>query len=88
MATSNLPTNLSKAAQQGIIEFHKQAYNILNQQWNIREQMRQVDLAYLREQDLTAENQAAKISNRYGDPTKYQNITVPVVKPSVETAVS
>ena len=87
MATANLPTNLSKNTQQGIIEFHKQAYNILNQQWNIREQMRQVDLAYLREQDLTAENQKAKISNRYGDPTKYQNITVPVVKPSVEAAV-
>ena len=61
---------------------------MLNQQWNIREQMRFVDLAYIREQDWTKDNQRAKISNRYGDVTRYQDVTVPVVLPQVESAVT
>ena len=60
-----------------------QSYN-----WNMREQMRKVDLAYQRETDLTDEHTKAKISNRYGDSTKFQNITVPVVMPMVEAAVT
>jgi hypothetical protein len=50
--------------------------------------MRQTDLAYQREIDFTDEQMKAKISNRYGDPTKFQNITVPVVMPQVEAAVT
>jgi len=79
---------LPVAAQQGLREFHKQCYSLTNQQWNIREQLRQVDLAYMREKDWTAENQSAKIANRYGDATRYQNLCIPVVKPLVEAAVT
>jgi len=89
MATiSNTPVIISKSAQDGILQFHRSCYSLLNQQWNIREQLRQVDLAYMREQDWTSEHQAAKLSNRYGDSSRIQNLRIPVVKPLVEAAVT
>lgn len=56
-------------------------------QWNLREQMRRIDLAYIRENDLTDDNVAAKLRNRVGNADTFQNITVPVVMPQVESAV-
>lgn len=79
---------LSPTSQEGIIAFHRQAYGQLNQQWNIREQLRQIDLKYIREQDNTSEHSRAKLANRYGDSTKFQNVTVPVVMPQVTAAVT
>lgn len=81
------PMLLYVKSQAAIIEYHKQCYNMLNQQWNLREQMREVDLLYIREQDYTEEKQRAKRANRYGDTDKLQNITIPVVMPQVEAAV-
>jgi hypothetical protein len=86
MAT-NTPMLLTKTAQAGLLEFQKQCYTMLNTQWNIREQMRQVDLAYIREKDQTSIQQKSKLANRYGDANKFQNITIPVVLPAIESAV-
>jgi hypothetical protein len=86
MAT-NTPILLSKIAQAGLIVFSKQCYTMLNTQWNIREQMRQVDLAYIREKDQTDVHQKSKLANKYGDANKFQNITIPVVLPTIESAV-
>jgi len=88
MQKSNTPMILSRKAQEGIIQFQKQAYSLTNQQWNIREQLRQIDLAYIREADLTTENQRARLANSYGDSNRLQNITIPVVMPQVESAVA
>ena len=85
---ANLPFILAQNSQDALIAFSKQCYNMLNQQWNIREQMRQIDLAYQRELDYTNEQAAAKTLNRLGDPTKFQNVVVPVVMPQVEAAVT
>lgn len=82
------PLIIPEKSQEALIQFHKQCYGMLNQQWNLREQMRQVDLSYIREQDWTQENRRAKLANRYWDPTKFQNVTVPVVMPQVEAAVT
>jgi hypothetical protein len=87
MVQAATPMIIPKKSQEGIIQFHRQCYNLLNQQWNLREQMREVDLMYMREQDITKENQRAKLVNRSGDPTRYQNFTIPVVMPQVEAAV-
>lgn len=86
MAT-NTPMIITKTSQEGLLQFQKQCYNMLNSSWNLREQMRNIDLAYMRENDKTLEQQKAKISNKYGDSTKYQNITMPVIMPAVESAV-
>jgi hypothetical protein len=82
------PLIIPEKSQEAIITFQRQCYNMLNQQWNIRGQMRQRDLAYIRENDFTKENWRARLSNAYGDPTKFQNVTVPVVMPQVEAAVT
>lgn len=82
------PLLIPEASQHALLAFHRQCYSQLNQQWNIREQMRQIDLAYMREADFTNEQVRAKLANRYGDPTKFQNVTVPVVMPQVESAVT
>lgn len=87
MAT-NTPMILSDTAQAGILEFSKQSYIMLGASWNIREQMRQVDLAYMREKDQTDTQQKAKLANRYGDANKFQNVTIPVVLPTTESAVT
>lgn len=86
--SSATPMIIPEKSQAALVQFHKQCYSMLNQQWNLREQMRQVDLAYIRETDWTQEGWRAKLANRYGDPTKFQNVTVPVVMPQVESAVT
>lgn len=85
--TINTPILISPQSQAGILKFGSQCYSVIGQNFNLREQMRRVDLAYARENDLTQEQYAAKMSNRAGDPTKFQNITMPVVMPTVEAAV-
>lgn len=87
MQTSNLPMILSKVAQEAVISFHYQCYSMMNQQYQLRAVMRDIDLAYIRENDWTMENVRARLANQYGDSDRYQNITVPVVKPQVETSV-
>ena len=87
-ANTNMSTLLNKKQQEGLVQFHRQCYQMLNQQWNVREQMRQVDLAYMRELDYTQENIRARLANMYGDPTRFQNITMPIIQPTVENAVA
>lgn len=79
---------LGKNSQLGLKTFHDQCYQMFSQQWNIRDSMRRIDLAYARELDLSAEHQKAKIANRYGDKDRFQNITIPIVMPQVESAVT
>ncbi len=87
MAAST-PTIISDKSQEGLLALHNQCYNMFNQQWNIRERMREVDLAYQREVDQTVEHQRAKAANKAGDSTRLQNITIPIVMPQVESAVT
>lgn len=79
----------SKKTQEAILAFARQSYMLLNQQWAIRSRLETIDRAYLRENDRTEEQFKAKNANRFrGDPTKFQNIIVPVVMPQVEQAVT
>lgn len=88
MATNTPIPNLSTKAQEGIIHFYRSCASITSSVWNIREQMLAVDKLYMREVDRTLEDAKAKMANAAGDPTKFQNIVVPVVMPSVEAAVT
>ena len=87
-STPNTPMIISKKAQQGLLEFHNSCYNLYNQNWNLRSQLERMDRLYIRENDLTEANQRAKAANRYGDANRFQNITVPIVMPQVEAAVT
>lgn len=88
MAQPNTPMLLTKKSQEAILQYHNQCCELQSHNWNMREQLRRIDLAYIRENDFTAEQTKAKLANRYGDSTKFQNITVPVVMPMVEAAVT
>lgn len=82
------PMLIPQKSQDGFIQFWHQSCQQANQQWNIRERLRQVDLAYIRELDFTNEQVRARITNALGDPTKLQNIIMPIVAPAVEAAVA
>ena len=56
MATPNTPMILSAKSQEGIIQFTKQCKELTSKNWNLKNHMRKVDLAYMREQDLLDEN--------------------------------
>ncbi len=86
MSQPATPLIVPAKSQAAIIEFQRQCYNMLNQQWNLREQMRDIDLLYIRERNRLQENTRARAANRYGDQNKYQDLTVPVVMPQVEAA--
>jgi len=88
MAQPNTPMLVSKKSQEALIQYHNQCYMQQQSQWNIREQMRKIDLAYIREEDQSDIHVQSKLSNRRGDPSKIQNVTVPVVMPLVEASVT
>ncbi len=88
MTTGATPIRVPRAAQSAFQQFFTSAWNMSNTNWNIRENLRQKDLIYMREQDYSQEQWRAKLANMMGDPSKVQNITVPVVMPQVETAAA
>ena len=88
MITGNLPFMPSKKSQDGLLSYLRAATGIQWRAYNLREQFRLIDLAYQREGDYTEEQAKARLANRYGDPTKFQNITMPIVMPQVEAAVT
>lgn len=88
MAQPNTPILIPPKAQEGILQYIKVSKELSHQHWNMREQMRRIDLDYMREADFSSEHHKAKQSAKLGDQTKFQNITVPVVLPQVESAVT
>lgn len=78
----------NKQVQVQITKYIRACSTLMRQQWNLREEMLDVDRKYMREVDATIEQAKAYSANRRGDPTKFQNITVPVVMPQVENAVT
>src|ERR1043166_3583084 len=85
------PIVISDESQAAIISLERHCFEYFNVQGgaaNFREQLRIRDLAYIRETDLTTTQSTAKLANRYGDASKFQNVTVPVVMPQVEAAAT
>ena len=79
----------SKDTQKAILAFSRQSRQLLDAQWAIISRLETIDRSYLREVDRTEEQWKARNANRFkGDPTKFQNVTVPVVMPQVEQAVT
>lgn len=82
------PIVIPEASQEAIIQFYKACYSMFSSQWNIRSQLMELDKAYMRENDSTTAQSRARAANKLGDPTKFQNVVVPVVMPQVEAAVT
>jgi hypothetical protein len=79
---------VSPDSQRRLKEYLMQCKMLAYQNWPIRDSMTRVDREYMREMDLTAENLKAKIAVSGGNANKYRNITVPIVLPAVEAAVT
>ena len=87
--TSSTVVPLTKNAQKAFMEYYKaiQLKQDSNRS-NVRARYEVIDKAYQREVDTTLEQIRAKAANKAGDPNRFQNMTVPVVMPQVETAVT
>jgi len=55
---------------------------------SVRSEYEKIDKDYQREVDKTVDQLRAKQANEADDPNRFQNMTVPVVMPQVETAVT
>lgn len=88
MPTPSTPLPIPEAAQQVVVQFLTSAQSLFVSSYNIRNQLLERDRAYYREQDQTTEQWKAANANSNGDTTKIQNITIPVVMPQVESALS
>lgn len=88
MTSTTLPYVPSAQSQQAILAFWRECTNLGSSQYNIREALRKIDLSYMRELDWTDETLKAKWFAQRGDPTKFQNVIMPVVMPQVEAAVA
>lgn len=88
MATPTTPLPISKEAQDAVALYLTSASDLYATSYNIRNQMQLRDLAYYRTGDNTQTNILAKAANQNGDPTKLQNVVVPVVMPQVETRLA
>lgn len=79
---------LSKKSLESLRLLSKQVYLSINRDWQIRNQLLEIDCAYMREDNLGDEQFLARTANRYGDKSKLQDITVPIVMPQVEAGVT
>lgn len=87
--TSSTVVPLTKNAQKAFMQYYKTIQ--LKQDHNrsaFRARYEAIDRAYQREVDLSLEQARAKAANKAGDTSRFQNMTVPVVMPQVETAVT
>lgn len=82
------PMLIPTKAQAGILEFYNQCYNLMGSSWSLREHLTYMDKLYQRELDKTLEQRRAKLMNKYGDSSRLQNFTIPVVLSAIETAVT
>lgn len=85
---ANTPVKLKPKVHDNLLDFYRRCSGNFNSAWNIRERLMAIDRVYMRERDRTEQQLKASAANRSGDPTKFQNIQVPVVFHSVESAVT
>ena len=85
-ATIIVPVNPEQEKQ--LLLFCSSAQTSLISQYNVRSEMEEIDRVYMREKDWTSDQIKAKLQNRRGDSNMMQNVTVPIVMPQVNAALS
>ena len=85
--TANTQLRLSKEAQATFLLYEQYCVGIQNATLNLRNTLLTRDKLYSRIIDNTKTQVKNKAANAYGDPTKYQNVIVPIIEPQVENAV-
>jgi hypothetical protein len=70
-----------------ILTYIRRATEVRDEGWILRNRLEFIDRSYMRTSDLSEEQRKAQNANRAGDPTKLQNMQVPLVEEAVETTV-
>lgn len=87
--TASTVVPLTKKAQAAFIAYYESIQLMANHtRAEFRARYVEIDKTYQREVDRTNEQIRAKAANKAGDSNRFQNMTVPIVMPQVETAVS
>lgn len=87
VASTSIP--LSKRSQLAFISYYRNTQNTQNHTRNeFRCRLESIDRAYQREVDRSEDQTRAQAANEAGDTSRHQNMTVPVVMPQVESAVT
>ena len=86
MAQSDI-LRVNRDSQDKLLKYIDAAYQVRDEGWQLRTRLEEVDRAYMRESDNSAEQRKAQIANKAGDKTKLQNIQVPMVMEDVESTV-
>lgn len=87
MATINTK-RLSPQSQRLLTHYVQRSCEFLNNNFNLRERLLQIDREYAREVDQSVEQLRAQHANRSGNTSKQQNVTIPVVMPQTESALA
>lgn len=79
---------LSSAQKAGLVQYAKRTQELTYNQNSMRSQMEEIDRQYMREKNYTREQWQARTANYRGDAGKIQDVTVPIVMPQVESALT
>lgn len=79
---------IDSSAQEHLADYIKNCALVRDEGWQLRGRLEDIDRAYMREKDFTEEQRKAQKANKAGDPTKLQNMQVPMIMESVENSVS
>lgn len=88
MAVAAQYDKLSDQTERAIILYASQAHSLLLGQFSLRSGMELVDQYYMRETDWSEVNYKARLANRLGNKHHIQDVTVPIVMPQVEAALT
>jgi hypothetical protein len=79
---------LSTESEQSILDYYKKLATLLGRtQSSYRNRLESLDRNYLREVEASKEHNKAVRANRAGDQSKFQNVTIPIIKPQIEAQV-
>lgn len=87
MAATKDLLRIDDKAQERLVSYIRASAIIRDEGWQNRTRFENIDRSYMREKDRTAEQKKAQQANRLGDPTKLQNMQVPMVLEAVENSV-
>lgn len=86
--TSGTLLNIGEKSQEALTRMLQEYVGAQSQNWNLRARMEAIDKAYARTTDNSANTRRARLAQQYGDSTKFQDVTVPLVMPQVESATT
>lgn len=79
--------SMTKDQEIAFLRYAEQSHTLLVNQFSMRSALENIDRDYAREKNFTIENLRARAANRNGDASRFQDITVPIIMPQVNSAL-